>query len=164
MADTKISALTAKTTLTGNDEFPISDSAASNATKRIIWTNIMGQAAAFVQTLTNKRVTPRVGSTTSSATPTINTDSYDIYRLTAQAAAITSFTTNLSGTPTHGQELLIEITDNATARAITWGASFASTTSATLPTTTTVSKLLRVKFLWDSADSTWDCVGTSEEA
>lgn len=37
-----------------------------------------------VQTLTNKRIEKRVGSTASSATPTINTDNYDVYRLTAQ--------------------------------------------------------------------------------
>lgn len=118
---------------------------------------------ATTQTLTNKRITPRVTSETSSATPTINTDNSDIHRITALAAAITSFTTNLSGTPTHGQKLIIEITDNGTARAITWGASFASTT-VTLPTTTVISKLLRVGFLWDSADSTWDCVAVSQEA
>jgi hypothetical protein len=76
------------------------------------------------QTLTNKRVTKRTGTVASSATPTINTDNVDYYSITAQAAAITSFTTNLSGTPTDGQTLWISITDNGTARAITWGASF----------------------------------------
>jgi len=76
----------------------------------------------------------RVGSTTSSATPTINTDNVDIYKLTAQAADITSFTTNLSGTPNDGDILEIQITGTAT-RAITWGASFVSSTVA-LPTTT----------------------------
>ena len=67
-------------------------------------------------TFTNKR-DPRVGSTTSSATPTINTDDVDIYKLTAQTVDITSFTTNLSGTPTDGQVLIVEITGTA-ARAI----------------------------------------------
>lgn len=52
------------------------------------------------QTLTNKRITKRTGTATSSATPTINTDNVDFYSLTAQAVDITSFTTNLSGTPT----------------------------------------------------------------
>src|SRR5690606_3666032 len=54
-------------------------------------------------TLTNKRVTPRTGTATSSATPTINTDNVDHYSLTAQAVDITSMTTNLSGTPTDRQ-------------------------------------------------------------
>jgi len=33
-------------------------------------------------------------------------------------------TTNLSGTPTNFQSLIIRIKDNGTARAITWGDSF----------------------------------------
>lgn len=107
-------------------------------------------------TLTNKRVTPRVGSTTSSATPTINTDSYDIYKLTAQTVDITSFTTNLSGTPTDNQCLIIEITGTA-ARAITWGASFEASTVA-LPTTTVTTNMLAVAFIWNTATSKWRCV------
>ncbi len=109
------------------------------------------------QTLTNKRVTPRVGSTTSSATPTINTDNVDIYKLTAQTVDITSFTTNLTGTPTDGQVLIIEITGTA-ARAITWGASFEASTVA-LPTTTVTTNMLAVGFLYNSVTSKWRCMG-----
>jgi hypothetical protein len=112
-----------------------------------------------VQTITNKRITKRVGSTTSSATPTINTDNYDVYRLTAQAADITSFTTNLSGTPVDGDLLWISITGTA-ARAITWGASFESST-ATLPTTTVTTATLDVGFRWNAATSKWRCVATA---
>ena len=106
-------------------------------------------------TLTNKRVTKRVGTTTSSATPTINTDDYDMYTLTAQAADITSFTTNLSGTPTDGQTLIIRIKGTA-ARAITWGASFASST-VSLPTTTVTTDMLTVGFIYDSVSAKWVC-------
>lgn len=158
----KLSSYTAKTTLTGNDKIPLTDSAASNATKNITWTNIMGQAAAFTQTLTNKRITRREGTTTSSATPTINTDNVDAYLITALAVAITSFTTNLSGTPTSGQKLMIEILDNGTARAITWGASFASG-PGTLPTTTIVNKWLYVGLQWSSSRSKWICLATGSE-
>jgi hypothetical protein len=63
-------------------------------------------------TATNKRITPRVGTITSSATPTINTDNYDAYSITALATDITSMATNLSGTPTNFQKLLIRILDN----------------------------------------------------
>ena len=111
------------------------------------------------QTLTNKRVTPRVSTTTSSATPTINTDNVDVYGLTAQAVDITSFTTNLSGTPTDGQKLWIYIVGTA-ARAITWGASFESST-VTLPTTTVSTNRLDVGFVWNAATSKWRCVGTA---
>lgn len=110
-------------------------------------------------TLTNKRITPRVSTTTSSATPTINTDTTDQFGLTAQAVDITSFTTNLSGTPTDGQKLWIYIVGTA-ARAITWGASFEASTVA-LPTTTVSTNRLDVGFVWNAATSKWRCVASA---
>lgn len=110
-------------------------------------------------TLTNKRITKRVGTTTSSATPTINTDNVDYYSLTAQTVDITSFTTNLSGTPTDAQTLWISITGTA-ARAITWGSSFEASTVA-LPTTTVSTNRLDVGFIWNAATSKWRCIATS---
>jgi hypothetical protein len=110
-------------------------------------------------TLTNKRITKRVGTTTSSATPTINTDNVDYYSLTAQTVDITSFTTNLSGTPTDNQTLWIAITGTA-ARAITWGASFEASTVA-LPTTTVTTARLDVGFVWNAATSKWRCVASA---
>jgi len=109
-------------------------------------------------TLTNKRITARTGTTTSLATPTINTDNVDFYSLTAQTVDITSFTTNLSGTPTEGQTLWIAITGTA-ARAITWGSSFEASTIA-LPTTTVTTNRLDVAFIWNSISSKWRCVGS----
>jgi hypothetical protein len=94
-------------------------------------------------TFTNKRWTARVGSTTSSATPTINTDNVDIYKITALSTAITSMSSSLSGTPVDGDLLEIQFTDNGTARGIIWGASYVSST-VTLPTTTVISTTLTV--------------------
>lgn len=111
-------------------------------------------------TLTNKRITRRVVTTTQSATPTINTDNTDMATITGLAQAITSMTTNLSGTPVMGDFLEIQITDNGTARAITWGTSFAASTVA-LPTTTVISTLLHVLFEWDSGSSKWVCVAVA---
>jgi hypothetical protein len=104
-------------------------------------------------TLTNKRITKRTGTTTSSATPTLNTDDVDEYYITAQTADITSFTTNLSGTNTLGQTLFISVKGTA-ARAITWGASFANGPVA-LPTTTITTTELSTLFKWDG--SVWRC-------
>lgn len=115
------------------------------------------------QTLTNKRITPRITSITSHATPTINTDNCDAVTITAQAEAITSMTTNLSGTPTNFQKLIFRIKDNGTARAITWGASFEAKGVA-LPTTTVISKVLTVGFIYDSVTSKWGCVASAQEA
>jgi len=112
------------------------------------------------QTLTNKRLTPRVlASTANSATPTLNTDDYDMMVITGQTVTITSFTTNLSGTPTNGQKLWISITGTG-AIAITWGASFEASTIA-LPTTTVTTNRLDVGFVWNAATSKWRCVATA---
>lgn len=107
-------------------------------------------------TLTNKRITKRVGSDTSSATPTINTDNFDVYKLTAQAVDITSFTTNLTGTPNDYDTLTISITGTAT-RNITWGSSFENG-AATLPTATSGTNTLDVMFRWNSTTSKWRCM------
>jgi hypothetical protein len=113
---------------------------------------------AGTETLTNKRITQRSGTATSSATPTINTDNVDFYSLTAQAADITSFTANLSGTPTEGQQLWIAITGTA-ARAITWGATFEAGAVA-LPTTTVSTDRLDVAFVWNTVTSKWRCMAS----
>ena len=110
-------------------------------------------------TLTNKRVSKRVVVTTQSATPTINTDNGDIFQITGLAQAITSMTTNLSWTPVAWDMIMIQITDNGSARAITWWASFASTT-VNLPTTTVISTMLRVLFQRNNANTAWDCIAT----
>jgi len=74
-------------------------------------------------------------------------------------------TTNLTGTPTNKQTLFFEIKDNATARAITWGASFVAGGVA-LPTTTVASKILTVGFSYSTANSLnkWRCIASAQEA
>jgi hypothetical protein len=104
------------------------------------------------------RINTRYQSTTSAAQPTINTDDVDTYELTAQAADITSFTTNLSGTPTSDQKLHIIITGTA-ARAITWGASFEASTIS-LPSTTVSTDRLDVFFVWNVVTSKWRVSGS----
>jgi hypothetical protein len=103
---------------------------------------------------------PRVlASTANSATPTLNTDNYDMMVITGQSAAITSFTTNLSGTPVNGQRLWISVT-GTTAIAITWGTSFEASTAA-LPTTTTTTNRLDIGFVWNVATSKWRCIAVA---
>lgn len=110
-------------------------------------------------TLTNKRITRRLTTTNApGATPTINTDNLDVANLTGLGTAITSLTTNLSGTPVDGDMLEIRFTDDGTARGITFGASFVATTVA-LPTTTVISTMLRALFEWNG--SAWAVVATA---
>lgn len=103
------------------------------------------------------RTAPRISSSASGdISPDI--DSYNYYRRTAQAAAITI--ANPTGTPNEGDGLLIELQDNGTTRAITWGTNYAvdSIYGLALPTTTTVSKTHFITFIWNSTTSKWVAV------
>ncbi len=99
----------------------------------------------------------RILVVTQSATPTMDTDNGDIVQITGIAQAITSMTTNLTGTPVAGDILEIQFTDNGTGRALTFGASFGSST-VTLPTTTVTSTMLRVLFQYDTL---WRCIAVA---
>lgn len=108
-----------------------------------------------VATLTNKRVTQRVLSISSNPTePTINTDLYDVVRIFNQSSAITSFTTNLSGTPVDGDELRISV-QGTVAIALTFGSSFENSTNVPLSTTTSTTKRLDMLFYWNANTSKW---------
>lgn len=98
---------------------------------------------------------PRVGSTASTATPSINVDLYDIYQLTALAANITGVT--ITGTPSDGQRLTVQITGTAS-RSIVWGASFKDTAAVELPWACIGTRKLTAELIYDSADSKWLCV------
>lgn len=122
----------------------------SNATER-----------AATRTLTNARITKRIGTTASSSTPTADADSHDQYNVTAAAAAMTVGAP--TGTPTDGQMLLYRFKDNATARTIAWNAVFRAM-GVTMPTTTVISKTLYVGTVYNAADSKWDVVAVGQEA
>jgi hypothetical protein len=108
------------------------------------------------ETLTNKRVTPRVNPLSSnSSTYAIDTDAYDIVVITGQTATITSITT--TGTPTNGQKLWLSIT-GTTAVGFTLSTSNFESSTVTLPTTTVTTNRLDVGFVWNVATSKWRCV------
>lgn len=105
------------------------------------------------QTMTNKRITKRVLTDTSTATPAINTDSYDKYRVTALAVNITGFT--MTGTPVSGDRLTMELITTA-ARTVVFGSSFENGTvnlPSTLPLGTT-----DLTFEWNTVTSKWRCI------
>ncbi len=119
--------------------------------------------ATSTTTLTNKRITKRITTIVSSATPPVNTNNCHCVTITALATNITSMTTNLSGTPTNFQPLVYRIKDNGTGRTISWGASF-SPMGVALPTTTVANKVLTVGFIYDSVLAVWGCVASLTEA
>lgn len=95
----------------------------------------------------------RVLSTASSATPSIDADSCDLYSITALAAAITSVT--ITGTPADGQKLLLRIKDNGTARALAFGSGIVASGAAALPTTTVAGKTHHIGLTYDAAAAKW---------
>jgi hypothetical protein len=117
--------------------------------------------ATDTQTLTNKRVTPRITTVTSSATPTPNGDTSDMFTVTAQAATATFAAP--TGTPTDGQSLIIRIKDDGTARLLNWNAIYRAI-GVTLPTTTVISKTLYIGFKYNAADTRWDALAVAQEA
>jgi hypothetical protein len=122
----------------------------SNATER-----------AATATLTNKRITQRVGTTASSSTPTPDADANDMYTVTALAAGATFGAP--TGTPTNGQRLVIRIKDNGTARTLAFNAIYRAI-GITLPTTTVISKTIYLGMIYNSADTKWDVIAYALEA
>ena len=117
------------------------------------------------QTLTNKRVNPRVvaaGSTSGTLTP--NGDTTDVFNAFGLTGAITVDTP--SGTPVDGQKLMLRFEDNGTGRGITWtGTSGAyRAVGVTLPTTTVASKVTYVGCVYNSTDVFWDVIAVATQA
>lgn len=108
---------------------------------------------AATRTLTNARVNPRVVTATSTSTLTVDSDSYDIATLTAQAAALTIAAP--TGTPVAGQKLMYRFKDNGTARALTWNAAFIASGVTALPSTTVISKTHHCGFIYDEVATKW---------
>ena len=100
-------------------------------------------------------------SVTSTATLTPDIDSNSLEQITAQSSGLTVAAP--TGTPFLGQRLVINITDNGTARAITWNAVY-NVVGVTLPVTTTISKSLYIGCIYNSNTSNWDVVAVKEEA
>ena len=103
------------------------------------------------------------GSSTraSVATLTPNISNNSLEQVTAQAVNLTVAAP--SGTPVLGQKLIINITDNGTARTISWNAVY-NVINVTLPITTTVNKSLYIGCIYNADTSQWDVVAVKEEA
>lgn len=115
-------------------------------------------------TITNKRNQPRVVSAASYTTDTgtsLDVSTCDDFIITAQAGAL--LFNSPSGTPVQGEKLVIRIKDNGTARALTWNAVFRAVGVA-LPTTTVLSKTLYLGFKYNSTDTKWDLIASTQEA
>jgi hypothetical protein len=116
--------------------------------------------SAKVQTLTGKRITQRVVTTTDDSTAVIDVDVTDVYELTAVANATTFSTT---GTPTDGQKILLRFKDAGVAKGLTWDAIFVII-GVVLPTTTVAGKWHYVLIQYNTAAVKWHAVAVSVQA
>jgi hypothetical protein len=100
--------------------------------------NIVGDTD--TQSLSNKRLYPRQSSQASPISITPDKSQYDEYYVTALANGILI---NNAASPSVGDIFVIYLTDNGTARSISFGTNYAGI-SAALPTTTTASKTMEM--------------------
>jgi hypothetical protein len=165
-----IAKLSASQTFTGSDTFTGTIVAGSGVLKAINNTSGSGVSTfptasttligtGTTDTLTNKRITPRVVTTTDDATAVIDCDVTDQYQLTAVANA-TVFT--VTGTPVNGQKLIIRVKDAGVAKALTFTGFTAI--GCTIPTTTVQSKTTYVGCIYNATTPTWDVVAVMTEA
>ena len=139
----------------------------ANGKSAIVYADGAGAGAEVVD-LTNtflfQPLTRAVAASGTSGTLTPNSDTTDIFNAFALDGTTTLDVP--SGTPIDGQRLILRLRDDGTARALTW-----TTTSGgyrvigtTLPSTTTISKLLYVGCVYNSTDSFWDVVAVTTQA
>ena len=118
------------------------------------------------QTLSAKRIDPRVSSTASASSVTPSTATADVYVFTALAAGLT-INAATGGTPLNGDKLLFRFKDNGTPRLLTWtvaGSGSFRAIGVTLPTTTTASKVTYVGCVYNSDETYWDVVAVTTQA
>ncbi len=109
-----------------------------------------------VETFTNKRTKKRVGTIASADPIQASVDSHDMYCVTN--LAVNTTIANVNGSPNDGDQLMIRIKDNGTARTLAWGTQFRAGDGFALPSTTIVNETMYLDFMWNNADNKWDIV------
>jgi hypothetical protein len=123
----------------------------------------LSSLATKVDTTGLVRNAPRSATIASSATITPPSDTDDLYTVTALAVAASIAAP--TGTPIDGQKLTIRIKDNGTARALTWVITSGGyrVIGTTLPSTTTISKVVYIGCVYNSQDVFWDVVSVATQ-
>ena len=127
----------------------LSTSQVGNSAGNVLTTN-------GTQTLTNKRITQRVVSASTSYTITPTIDATDITsQVNTEAGAGTLVIAAPTGTPTDGQILKIRI-KSTNAQTYSFNAIYRGSTDLALPTTVTAAKTVYLLFFYNSTDTKWD--------
>ena len=113
------------------------------------------------ETLTNKRIDPRVASAASASSLTPSIATADVYAYTALAAGLTINAP--TGTPLDGDKLIFRLLDNGTSQTLTWNATY-TVIGTTLPTATTISKTTYVGCIYNANNTRWDVIAVTTQA
>jgi len=112
------------------------------------------------ETLTNKRIDPRVTSAASASSLTPDISASDVYAYTALAAGLTINAP--IGTPLDGDKLIFRLLDNGTSRSLTWNGTY-TVIGVTLPTATTISKTTYVGCIYNANNTRWDVIAVTTQ-
>lgn len=145
MADIKISGLAAAAALTGADlaELEQPGEAAGTRSRKATLAELRAHFSKpqIVTTITSGTITP-AGDT-------------DLVRPAALSAALTI--ANPSSTPADGDGFVVDLIDNGTSRALTWGSKYANR-MAPLPASTTAGKRHRIGVEYNAGDDKLYCM------
>jgi hypothetical protein len=106
----------------------------------------------LAQTLTNKRITPRVTTSTSTVTPNADTD--DQYNATALGSTATIAAP--TGTPTNGQRLTLRLVSGTSPTTLTWVTTAGGYVGMGIVLPTSLVTSTYIGCIYNSTTSKWD--------
>ncbi len=111
-----------------------------------------------IETLTNKRITPRVVLEVDATSVTPNTDNGDIsFQSNTQPSGTLTINAD-TGEPTDGQEWTFKI-KSMNAQTYSWDPIYVGGTKVTLPASSTGGgKIDYITFIYDAGSLKWDCI------
>lgn len=112
------------------------------------------------QTLSAKRVNPRISTVASVATLTPDIASFDQFNLTAQAEPLVVAVP--TGSPLDGNRIIFRLLDNGTSRALTWNEIYVPV-GVSLPANTVINKTTYVGCIYNASVPRWDVVAVATQ-
>ena len=123
---------------------------------------------ATTDTLTNKRIDPRVSSVTTATVVAPDIRSFDVYAFKQLSSDLSiNAPSTTSPAPVDGDKLIFRFLDNGTSRTLTWDATY-TIIGVALPTATTASKTTYVGCIYNaygaSGTGRWDVIAVTTQA
>lgn len=113
------------------------------------------------ETMTNKRVSPRIVTVTNATTLTPDGDNSDVSVQANTQAGGTLTVAAPTGTPTDGQKLIIRV-KSTNAQTYSFNATYAFSTTVTAPVTLGAGKTDYIGLMWNATNTKWDVVAVDQ--